>query len=273
MNHIGENVTIFDDVVLGDNITIENNCYIDHHCIIRDNVTIKEGSIIGANSIIGEYLADFYDDRKNKEHPLVIGKNAIIRSGTIIYGDSVIGDNFQTGHRVTIRENSQIGNNVLVGTLSDIQGCCVIEDYVNMHSNVFIGEKAHIKKYAWIFPHCVLTNDSTPPSDDLEGVTIEEYAIVSAGSKILPGKTIGRNALVGAGSVVTRNVGEMDCVVGNPAKQLCKVNEIKNKKGEDAYPWPLHFDRRTPWEKIGYNEWLKNEKGHMDGDKGKDTSK
>ncbi len=143
-------------------------------------------------------MGDFYTDRSNKVHPLIIGQKALIRSETIIYGDTVIGDNFQTGHRVTIREKSRIGHNVRIGTLSDIQGDCDIGNYVNLHSNVHIGMKSTIKDYVWIFPYVVLTNDPTPPSETLLGVTIEEFAIIATGSIIMPGKHIGKDALVGA---------------------------------------------------------------------------
>lgn len=255
---IGENVTILDDVIIGENVKIGNNVYIDHNCIIRDNVTIGDNTTIGAASILGEYLVDFYDERKNGFHPLVIGTNSIIRSGTIIYGDTNIGDNFQTGHRVTIREKTEIGNNVRIGTLSDIQGDCVIEDYVNLHSNVHVGMKSHIEKYVWIFPYCILTNDPTPPSNNLQGVHIKQYAIVSTNSIILPGKTIGENSLIGAGSIVTKDVDELECVVGNPAKVICKVTDIRNKEtGEKLYPWPNSFDRGMPWENIDFEEWKK----------------
>ena len=113
---ISDSATIKENVIIGDNVIVEDNCYIDYGAIIRDNVHIKKGSYIGTRCILGEYLMDFYSDRINKVHPLVIGENALIRSETIIYGETTIGSNFQTGHRVTIREGSMIGNNVRIGT-------------------------------------------------------------------------------------------------------------------------------------------------------------
>ena len=53
-------------------------------------------------------------------------------------------------------ENTKIGNNVRVGTLSDIQHHCNIGNYVNIHSNVFVGEEGKIKDFVWVFPHVVL---------------------------------------------------------------------------------------------------------------------
>lgn len=257
---ISDNVIIKDNAIIGNNVIIEDNCYIDYGAIIKDNVHIKKGSFIGARCILGEYLSDFYSDRINKLHPLIIGEKALIRSESIIYGDTTIGDNFQTGHRITLRERSILGNNVRIGTLSDIQEECIVGNYVSLHSNVFVGEKSVIKDFVWIFPHVILTNDPTPPSETLKGVTIENYAVVAAGCIILPGINIGEESLVGAGSVVTKNVEKETVVIGNPAKKICLTRDITSKlTGQQIYPWKYTFSRGMPWDKIGYDYWLKNE--------------
>lgn len=257
---IGEGVVIKSGCIIGNNVIIGKNVYIDYNVIIRDNVTVKDYGIIGAQCILGEYLADFYEDGKNKCHPLMIGAHALIRSGTIIYGDNVLGDYCQTGHRVTIRENSKIGEHVRIGTLSDIQGYCEIQDYVNIHSNVHIGQKSLIKKYAWLFPYVVLTNDPNPPSMMLIGVTIEEFAVVSTGTVVLPGITVKSGALVGAGAVVTKDIAEEMVAVGNPAKVRCHTEKVvDNVSGEKVYPWRYTFDRGMPWQGIGYDIWIKNQ--------------
>ena len=258
---IGENVTIKEGCILEDNIVIGDNVYIDYGVIIHSNVTIDEDTFIGARCILGEYVADFYDGGEYGEHPLHIGKNSLIRSESIIYGDNSFGEHLQTGHRVTIREEAKIGSHVRIGTLSDIQGHCEIQDYVNMHSNVHIGMKSVVKKYAWIFPYVVLTNDPNPPSNSLMGVTIEEFAIVATGTVVLPGKTIGNGALVGAGSIVTRDIAPDAIAVGNPAKEHGTTDKIKDAiTGEQVYPWRYTFDRGMPWEGIGYENWSKENK-------------
>lgn len=259
MNKIAESAKIAEDVILGDNITIEDDVFIDSHCIIRDNVYIKKGTKIGVGCILGEYLSDFYDDMCNKVHPLIIGKNSLLRSYTIIYGDTSIGDNFQSGHRVTIREKAVIGNNVTIGTLSDIQGYCEIGNYVNMHSNVHIGHMSKIDDYVWIFPYVVLTNDPTPPSDNLVGVHVHSFAIISTSSTILPGVDIASDSLIGAGAIVTKDVPKFAVVAGSPAKEISDVRKIKNKiTGEPAYPWRYHFKRRMPWQDNGFKDWFAN---------------
>ncbi|URZ08142.1 acyltransferase [Clostridium felsineum] len=257
--NVGKNVIIKSGVEIGENVIIEDDVYIDYGCIIRDNVHIKKGSFIGARSILGEYLYDFYADRKNNKHPLIIGENALIRTENVMYGDTIIGDNFQSGHKVTIRENTNIGNNVRVGTLSDIQGDCTIGNYISLHSNVHIGQKSNIKDYVWIFPYVVLTNDPTPPSEVMLGVTVESFAIIATGSIILPGVHVYEDTLVGAGSVVTKDVLKESVVVGNPAKHVCSVREIKSKiTGQAVYPWRYTFKRGMPWKDSNYDEWLKS---------------
>ncbi len=253
---IGENVTIKDGAILEDNIVIGDNVYIDFNAIIHSNVTIDEGTFIGARCIIGEYVADFYKEGVCNVHPLHIGRNSLIRSETIIYGDNDLGEHLETGHRVTIREDSKIGKHVRIGTLSDIQGDCEIQDYVNMHSNVHIGMKSVVKKYAWLFPYVVLTNDPNPPSNTHIGVVVEEYAVIATGTVVLPGKVIGNGALVGAGAIVTRDVDHDTVAVGNPAKALGLTEKIRDViSGEQVYPWQYTFDRGMPWEGMDYDDW------------------
>lgn len=265
-NKIGKNVTIKEGTILGKNVVIEDDVYIDHFCIIHDNVTIKKGSTIGANCILGEYQVDFYEAHEEENHPLVIGENAIIRSGSIIYGDTVIGDNFQTGHRVTIREKAEIGNNVSVGTLSDIQGYCKIGNYVRMHSNVHIGQESVIEDFVWIFPYVVLTNDPTPPSEQLTGVTLKKFSVIATGSVLLPGVTVNGDSLVAAGAIVTKDVDEFAVVGGNPAKVISDVRKIKNHfTGENVYPWRYTFKRGMPWKDTDYETWYQEIMRNLEG--------
>ena len=253
---LGNNVVIRDNCIIEDNVVLGDNVYIDSNTIIRSDVSLGADSTVGANCIIGEYQMDFYRDRSHHAHPLNIGHNALIRSGSIIYSGSDIGDNFQTGHQVTIREKARIGNNVSVGTLSDIQGDCDIGNYVRMHSNVHIGQLSKIDDCVWIFPYVVLTNDPTPPSENMLGVHIHSFAIVATSTVVLPGIEIMSDSLVGAGSVVNRDVEPYAVVVGNPAKQRADIRDMKNKiTGEKVYPWRYHFDRAMPWEGIGFDEW------------------
>lgn len=256
MNIIDKTAKICDDVILGDNIKIGRNVYIDHRVIIRDNVTIGDDCVIDANCILGEYQMDFYQTHDIGKHPLIIGNSSIIRSGTIIYGDTTIGNHFSTGHNVTIREKSLIGHHCSLGTLDDIQGYCTIGDYVRMHSNVHIGQQSTIEDFVWIFPYVVLTNDPTPPSEVMKGVTVKKFAVIATQSVILPGVVIESDSLIAAGAVVTKNVNQFEVVGGNPAKVISDIRKIKDgKTGKPVYPWRYSFKKYMPWEDTDYDAW------------------
>lgn len=264
----GINCIIADSAILGEAVSIGHNCIIeegvkigrgsriDSNTIIRYGTKIGCNSFIGSNCIIGEYQNDYIQGGSRGDYHLSIGENCLIRSGSILYSNSEIGDNFQTGHQVTIREKSKIGNNVNIGTLSDIQELCSIGDYVRIHSNVFIGQYSVINDFVWIYSHTVLTNDPTPPSYQWRGVHIHSFAVVAASSLLLPGVEIGQDALVGAGAVVTRDVGAYKVVLGNPAKEVADVRRIKNRaNGKPAYPWRDNYSRYMPWDESTFEEW------------------
>lgn len=258
---IGPGTVIRDNCVIEDDATLGANVYIDHGCVIRNDVSIGDHSAIGAGCVIGEYQMDFFRERKRCRHPLKIGAHAMIRSGSILYSGSVIGDYFQTGHQVAVREDETIGNHVSVGSFCDIQDECRIGDYARLHSDVFCGQFSQVGECAWIFPHAVLTNDRTPPSarEDWRGAIIRPFAIVAANAVILPGIEIGRESLVGAGSVVTKRVEPYALVMGNPAEARGDVRKLKNKEtGEAVYPWRNHFDRAMPWEGAGFDAWSRS---------------
>jgi len=262
MKDIGEGCVIADGVIIEEGVVIEDNVQIDYGSIIKRNVHICSGSFIGANCIIGETLYSNIKNGIKEENPTtIIGKDSLIRSGTIIYGGCTIGPFFQTGHHVTIREFSEIGEHVSVGTLSDIQGYCKIGNYSRLHSNVHIGQKSLIMDYVWIFPYVVLTNDPTPPSETMLGVTIKAFAVIATGAVLLPGVVVGEDSLIAAGAVVTKNVDPQMVVAGVPGKVIANVKDIKSPiSGKPVYPWRETFERGMPWEGIGYINWVNRDK-------------
>lgn len=262
---IGRNVVIKEGVILGENVTLEDDVMVDYNTIIRDNVVIKKGTYVGANCILGEYLYDFYQERVNQVHPLVIGEQSLIRSNTIIYGDVEIGSFFQSGHRVTIRENVVIGEHTRIGTNSDIQNGVRIGSYVNIHSDVFISDKNVIKDYVWIFPKVMFTNDPTPPSNDMLGSVVNRFSVICAHSTIIPGTVIEEQVVVAAGAVIKGTARSGYLYAGVPAVPKKRLEQIKNHvTGENTYPWMKHFDRGMPWTKESFEQWLLESRNEVD---------
>ena len=195
--------------------------------------TIYPNVHIGPEAQIGDYVVIGLPPQGKKpgELPTVIGANAVIRSHTVIYAGNTIGDNFQTGHAVMIRESNQIGDNVSIGTHSVVEHHVKLGNGVRIHSQAFVPEFSTVEDGAWIGPNVVLTNARCPRSphvkEELIGPTIKSGAKIGANSTLLPGVTIGCNALVGAGSVVVRDVPSGAVVAGNPAQVINRIKDLE----------------------------------------------
>jgi len=254
MKFNNKNISVSKTATIGDNVKIGDNT------IIYDNVHIGNNTIIANDCIIGEPVNSYYTQKEYKNPKTVIGDNSLIRSHCIVYAGNKIGENFSSGHRVTIRENTTFGKNCNVGTLSDIQGYSNFGDFCRLHSNVHIGQKSNVGNFVFIYPYVVFTNDPHPPSNILNGITIGDYSVIAVHSILLPGVKIGRNCLVGANSTVGKSFEDELVIVGSPAKALFSVREIKSKEKDKIshYPWMYNFERGMPWEGKGYDNWLNN---------------
>lgn len=234
---------------------IAENVEIGPFSIIHANVVLAEGCKIGAYCELG------IETPLGDGSPLIIEKDSLIRSHSIFYESSHFEEMLVTGHRVTVREKTTAGKNLQIGTLADIQGDCVIGDYVRFHSNVHVGKKSSIGNFVWIYPYVVLTNDPHPPSNILRGVTVRDYAVIATMSVILPGVTIGEGTLIAAHSLLNEDAEPGMLYMGSPAERICKAGKIKLQDGtrRSAYPWTSHFSRGYPENVI--NEWsAKNDK-------------
>ena len=194
--------------------------------ILHPNVVLGEDVVVEDFCIIGIPFKGM------KNIQTVIGSGSIIRAGTYIYAGNQIGKNFQTGNKANIRELNQIGDDVSIGTHSVIEHHITIGNNVRIHSQVFVPEYSTLENDCWIGPNVVLTNARYPKhvsaKDELRGPLVGNNAKIGANATILPGVTIGKNSLIGAGCVVTKHVGPDTIVVGNPAKALRKIDYINS---------------------------------------------
>lgn len=229
---------------------ISTSATIGPFCLIHDNVKIGENTTVEAYCELG------HPSKLSDGTPLVIGPNSLIRSHSTFYEGSSFGESLTTGHNVTVRELTQVGTNFQLGTKSDIQGHCKIGNYVRTHNNVHIGQKSSIGNFVWLFPDVLLTNDPNPPSEILIGAIIEDFAVISSKSTLLPGVRIGKHSVIGAHSLVSIDIEPGMFANGSPAKVVCKASVLRMKEnpGIKAYPWTSRFSRGYPKEEV--ENWL-----------------
>ncbi|WP_421285729.1 acyltransferase [Aeromonas veronii] len=143
-------------------------------------------------------------------HPLSDVQSSDIGNGTRIWQFSVVLCGARIGKDCNICAHTLVESDVVIGDRVTIKSGVYIWDGVTIEDDVFIG------------PCVAFTNDRHPRSkiypDEFSKMLIKNGASIGANATLLPGITIGRHAMVGAGAVVTKDVPDYAVVVGNPAK-------------------------------------------------------
>ena len=133
-----------------------------------------------------------------------------------------IGHDTRVWQFVVILPNARIGADCNICSHVFIENDVVIGDRVTVKSGVQIWDGLRIEDDVFIGPNATFTNDPFPRSKHNPTAylltTVKAGASIGAGAVILPGITIGRRAMVGAGAVVTKSVADDAIVIGNPAK-------------------------------------------------------
>ena len=206
--------------------------------MIHSNVHLGKGTVVQEGAIVGEPPRG----KAAGELKTVIGAGGVIRSGTVIYAGTVIGDRFNSGHGALIREDNVIGDDCSVGTNAVLEAGNRIGSRTRIHSGCFL-ENVTLGDGVFLAPHVVFTDDPHPICprylECVLGATVEDDVSIGANSTILPGLRIGAGSLIGAGSVVTKNVEPGVVVAGSPAVKVKNVDELKCFKGyfERPYVW------------------------------------
>jgi len=147
-------------------------------------------------------------------HPLADVHTESIGEGTRIWQFSVILKDSRIGRNCNICAHTFIENDVVIGNNVTIKCGVQLWDGLRVGNNVFIG------------PNATFCNDKYPKSGNREyeclQTIIEDDVSIGANATILPGVKLGRGAVIGAGSVVTKDVPQGVTVIGNPAKEIIR---------------------------------------------------
>ena len=194
--------------------------------LVLAGVEVPPDAILGPFVILGEVPGGSVDPSRRT----VLGPGARIRSHTVVYAGNRIGARFQTGHGVLVREDNWIGDDVSIGSGTVLEHHVQIGDRVRIHSQAFVPEYTQLEDDCWIGPNVVITNAKYPRSpgvkDNLSGVRVCRGAKIGANTTVLPGVVIGADALVGAGSVATKDVAPGAVVAGNPARLITTIDRL-----------------------------------------------
>jgi len=206
----------------------------------------KAGDLADGNEIDAGVILGYPSGRAISNTVLKIGAGARIRSGTVIYAGSVIGTGLETGHNVVIREENTIGDDLSIWNNSTIDYGCSIGNRVKIHCNVYVAQFTILEDEVFLAPGVTIANDPHPECGlCMRGPTIKQGAKIGVNVTLLSHITIGQGALIGAGSVVTRDIPAYTVAYGNPAKPHGLVDELPCPVGLVERPYINGLDVKT----------------------------
>ena len=188
-------------------------------------------------------MSDYYAHESS-----FIDDNVTIGADTKIWHFCHIQSGATIGEHCSLGQNVNVSNNVKIGS------------FVKVQNNVSIYEGVELEDYVFCGPSCVFTNDLTPRCkypkgrENYKRTLVMEGASIGANATIICGNTIGRYALIGAGSVVTKSVNNNAIMVGNPARQVgwaCECGEVIDKSYQCSSCKKKYAEKNNELKEIG----------------------
>jgi acetyltransferase-like isoleucine patch superfamily enzyme len=224
---INKNVSLGKSVKIGLNSIIEENATIGDDVVIFPNVYIGKNTKIGDGSII-QYGAFI-------EHSCSLGKHCRIGTNSVLRRETNIGDHSIFGSLSASEGKNWIGNNVLIHSQCHLTSGIIVEDWVFI-APLFVGAndpnmlhgRRHVERFVPKGPH------------------IKFGSGIAVNVTLLPGVVIGRECIIGASSLVTKDLPDFSIAFGIPARVVKSVDE-KWKLPEERYQ---EFRKRVSEEEL-----------------------
>jgi len=222
---IGRNVVIHEFAVIRRGAVIGDGAIIHPHVVIAEGVTVGAGAEIFPGAFLGKEPKGAGATARLPvfERRVIIGEGCSIGPHAVIFYDVEIGNGTLLGDGASVREQGRVG------------AACILSRYVTLNYSVTVGDRTKIMDMThitgnttigadvFISTMVAMTNDNAMGAHgyneaDIRGPTIEDGAMIGAGVTLLPRVNVGRGAVVGAGSVVTKDVPAGQTVMGVPAR-------------------------------------------------------
>jgi acetyltransferase-like isoleucine patch superfamily enzyme len=152
----------------------------------------------------------------------------MIGVGAVLYGGTVLGEGCLVADGAQVRERCRIGNSVIIGRSVTVENDCIIGEATKLQTGAYLTATSVLEDHVFIAPMVTTTNDNYVGRTEARfqarrGVTVKRYGRVGGAAVILPGVTVGVEALVAAGAVVTKDVPPGKIVMGIPARVVRDV--------------------------------------------------
>ncbi len=240
---------------------ISPGAHIDPGAVLGDRVSVGAGSVIEAGAVLGSRVsigcctvihagarisADAVIEdcvvlgKRPRLRPgssaaaveltdLEIGEGVTVCSGAVVYAGAVVGSGTIVGDQSQVREGSRVGEGCVIGRASCVDFSVTVGDRVSIQTGVYVTGGAVVEDDVFLGPGVLMTNDDAmgrhPRGTALHAPIVHRAARLGGAVVLVPGVEIGEEAFIGAGAVVTRDVGPREVVFGLPARLHGRVGD------------------------------------------------
>jgi acetyltransferase-like isoleucine patch superfamily enzyme len=210
---------IIDGAVLGAGVRI------GHYAVVYPDTVLGDGVVVGDFAVVGQAptAARTSTLRMTALEPLRVGMGTRIGTHAILYRGSVLGADCFLADAAQVRERCRLGDRVVVGHGATIENDCVVGDDTKLQTGAYLTARSVVEDHVFLAPGVVTTNDPYIARTEarhhaIRGPIIRRGARIGGGAILLPGITVGQEAVVAAGAVATRDVPAYMVVMGVPAR-------------------------------------------------------
>jgi acetyltransferase-like isoleucine patch superfamily enzyme len=211
-------------VHIGPGVSIGKGTRLGSFVVIHADTVIGENVQVGDNSVVGKLpMKAAISTLKDIElPPAEIGNNSIIGTCTAVYRGAKLGEGVLVADQASVREDVTVGKFTIVGRGVAIENDTRVGNYVKIETNAYITAHTVIEDRCFIAPMATMSNDNFLGRTKerfkyTKGPHLKKGARIGANATLLPGITIGEDAVVSAGAVVTKDVPPRKIVAGVPA--------------------------------------------------------